>query len=166
MTTITLEPQETKTDATENEFDQWVSTTAESGITRLRFVALSQFDLAVARHLNRLATLRPGWDGEAAPPICRRILLAAREFVSRLPGRIKDSVPVPAVVPMARGAYRPSNLQFEWDDGQRSLELEIETPSTIHYLKWAPDEGVEEENFFDIHDSEHALALVRWFARS
>ena len=165
MTTITLEPQETKTDATENEFDQWVSTTAKLGITRSRFVALSQFDLAVARQLNRLAALRAGWDAEAAPPICRRILLAAREFVSRLPGRIKNSIPAPAVVPMARGADRPSNLQFEWDDGRRSLELEIETPSSMHYLKWAPDEGVEEEDSFDIHDTERALGLVRWFAR-
>jgi hypothetical protein len=166
MTAITLELQETKTDETGNEFDQWVSTTAKLGGTRLRFVTLSQFDLSVARKLDRLAALKAGWDAEAALPICRRILLAAREFVLRLPGSIKGSVPAPAVVPMARGADRPSNLQFEWDDGTRSLELEIETPTTIHYLKWDPDEGCEEEGFFGIRDRDRTSSLIRWFAGS
>ena len=166
MTAITLESQEIKTDETVSGFDQWVSTTAKMGVTRLRFVTLSPFDLSVVRKLDRLATLKAGWDAERAQPICRRILRAARDLVSRLPGNIKGSVPAPAVVPMARGADLPGNLQFEWDDGKRSLELEIETPATIHYLKWAPDEGCEEEDFFDIRDNDRTISLIRWFAGS
>ena len=166
MTAITLESQEIKTDETGSGFDQWVSTTAKIGVTRPRFVTLSAFDLSVANDLDRFAALKTGWDAEAARPICSRVLLAAREFVSRLPGSIKGRVPAPAVVPMARGADLPGNLQFEWDDGKRSLELEIETPTTIHYLKWDPDEGCEEEDFFDIRDTDRAVSLIRWFAGS
>lgn len=61
---------------------------------------------------------------------------------------------------MAKG-----NLQFEWHDGPRSLELEIEDPQTVHYLKWHPEEGVEEEGFFEMQCIDQAEALIRWFRR-
>jgi hypothetical protein len=115
------------------------------------------FQAAVNRQLDHLTTLQPNWDAEGAPQINRELIEAARSFISRLPQNI---VSRPAVVPSAAGS-----LQFEWNEGSRSLELEVETPSTIHYLKWDPEEGIEEEAVFDIHDLDRAVSLIRWFMR-
>ena len=57
------------------------------------------------------------------------------------------------------------NLQFEWSAGRRSLELEIESPATIHYLKWDPNEKVEEEDVFNIGDTDRTVRLIQWFAK-
>ena len=116
-----------------------------------------EFKTVINQELDRLASLPPNWDAEGAPRIDAEIIRAAREFASMLPENIAST---PAVVPSAAG-----NLQFEWDDGTRSLELEVETTSTIHYLKWHPEEGIEEEDFFDIHDVDRAVSLIRWFMR-
>ena len=42
------------------------------------------------------------------------------------------------------------------------FELELETPSTIRYLKWHPEDGIEEEDSFDIDDTDQATTLLRW----
>jgi hypothetical protein len=105
--------------------------------------------------LDRLAALPPGWDREGADPMDPAIVTAARQLVAALPD---DTLGTPAVVPIADG-----NLQLEWNDGPRSLELEIADPRTIHYLKWLPEEGIEEENFFSIDDVGRAVSLIRWF---
>jgi len=115
------------------------------------------FESRVNEELDRLGSLPPNWDCEGAPRLDPAIIEAAREFISRLP---EDIATIPAVVPSAAGT-----LQFEWDAGPRSLELEIETPSTIHYLKWHPEEGVEEEDVFDITDIDRAVLLIQWFMR-
>ena len=39
-------------------------------------------------------------------------------------------------------------LQLEWHDGTKSLELKFESPSSIRYLLWHPENGVEEEPTF------------------
>jgi len=116
-----------------------------------------EFTSRVNQELNRVASLLPNWDREGAPRIDPAIIEAARAFISQLP---EDLAKVPAVVPMATG-----NLQFEWNDGPRSLELEIETPETIRYLRWYPPEGIEEEDSFHIDDLARAEALIRWFMR-
>ena len=67
---------------------------------------------------------------------------------------------MPAVVPMRKG-----NLQFEWHDGPRTLELEIEDPRTIHFLKWHPEAGIEEEDTCSISDADTVTALLEWFAK-
>jgi prevent-host-death family protein len=108
----------------------------------------------VNEELERLAALGPNWDGQGGRPLSRSVIDAARQVASSLAGQIAV---VPAVVPMAKG-----NLQFEWNDGPRSLELEIETPSTIHYLKWHPEEGIEEEGVYDISDVGRSLSLIQW----
>jgi hypothetical protein len=107
------------------------------------------------RELDRLAALPPNWDREGADPMDPEIVAAARKFVAALPEEILG---IPAVVPIAEG-----NLQLEWNQGARSLELEIADPRTIHYLKWLPEEGIEEERFFPIDDLDRAVSLVRWF---
>jgi hypothetical protein len=148
MAPTTLNPEEVGTDATGSEYDRWEPAAYYA----------PEFQAVVNRELDRLGTLEPNWDAEGAPPIDQRIIQAAREFVSRLPEHIAT---IPAVVPSAAG-----NLQFEWNEGRRSLELEIERPSTIHYLKWDSQEGIEEEEVFEIEDIQRATSLIRWFMRS
>ncbi len=110
------------------------------------------------REFNRLAALPPNWDAQGALAIEPEIIAAARRFADRLP---ENLVSAPAVVPMSKG-----NLQFEWHDGPRSLELEIETPETIHYLKWHPEQGIEEEDVFPSTDLAKTEMLLRWFTGS
>lgn len=145
MMLTTIEPDEQTTDRTDGNYDRWVPT---------GYFACD-FEGDVNRALDRLAELPANWDAEGAPPIDHEIIQAARDFVARLP---EDIASVPAVVPSAAGS-----LQFEWNEDRRSLELEIESPSVIHYLKWDPDRGIEEEDVFDINDTDRAVFLIRWF---
>ena len=116
-----------------------------------------EFRVSIEQDLDRLASLPANWDREGAPRIDPAIIRAARHFIARLPPNV---APIPAVVPSAAG-----NLQFEWNAGRRSLELEIENPSTIHYLKWDPNEKVEEEDVFNIEDTDRTVRLIQWFVR-
>jgi hypothetical protein len=116
---------------------------------------ISDFSDRVERQLARMASLSPGWDREEARPIDGAVIEAARGFLSRLG---KHSPPVPDIVPLARGT-----LQLEWHDGPRSLELEFEGPEEIRYLKWHPEEGVEEEDSIAVGDDDQAMSLIRWF---
>ena len=114
--------------------------------------------LSCMAELNELAKLQPNWDGYGASRISPPIIDAARRFIDRLP----ESVPSPpAIVPMS-----PGNLQLEWHEGERVLELEFETPDTIHYLQWDPSEHVEEEDTFPATDVGKAIQLIRWFTKS
>jgi hypothetical protein len=114
------------------------------------------FAEVVDAQLDRLAKLPPNWDAQGAPVIEPEIIAAARRFVGRLPAE----APNPAVVPLARGS-----LQLEWNRGSRSLELEFESPTSIRYLKWHPQEGVEAEESFSVEDIAQAELLIRWFMR-
>jgi predicted DNA-binding antitoxin AbrB/MazE fold protein len=105
--------------------------------------------------IDRLAALRSNWDGYGGPALDRGILDAARRFVANVASNITAR---PLVVPMSSGA-----VQFEWHQGQKILELEVEDASTIHYLKWNPPEGIQEEAVFPINDAEKAIALIGWF---
>ena len=90
--------------------------------------------------LDSLRTLAPNWDGYGAPVIDPAVIDAAKSFIARLP---ENLVSRPHVVPMSNGT-----LQLEWHDGPKSLELEFESPSSIRYLQWHPEQGVEEEDAF------------------
>jgi predicted DNA-binding antitoxin AbrB/MazE fold protein len=105
--------------------------------------------------LDRLASLAPDWDGYGAPPLDRAILEAARRFISQVPWQPAGR---PLVVPLSSGA-----LQFEWHQGEKILELEIEDPATIHFLKWHPPSGIKDEDVFPIDDLTKASNLIRWF---
>jgi hypothetical protein len=50
-------------------------------------------------------------------------------------------------------------LQLEWHSGTRSLELEFESPHSIRYLQWNPDEGIEEEGTLPVTEMETAFHL-------
>ena len=123
-------------------------------------VELSDFDSTVKKQLRRLALLRENWDLEGARSIDPEIIDAATGFVSTLPDNLKSHVAMPEVVPMRKG-----NLQFEWHDGPRTLELEIEDARTIHYLKWHPEAGIEEEDVCSISDMDAVARLIEWFAK-
>jgi hypothetical protein len=123
-------------------------------------VEISDFDSTVKRELRRLASLQDNWDSEGARAIDPEIIDAATDFVSTLPERLKAHVAAPEVVPMRKG-----NLQFEWHDGPRTLELEIEDARTIHYLKWHPEDGIEEESICSISDTNAVAGLLEWFAK-
>jgi hypothetical protein len=113
-----------------------------------------EFRVSIDRELDRLARLPANWDREGAPRVDPAIIRSARHCIAQLPPGL---APIPAVVPSAAG-----NLQFEWSAGRRSLELEFESPSTIHYLKWDPNEGIEED-VFGIEDANRARHLIEWF---
>jgi hypothetical protein len=147
MPPTTLDIDEPETMYAERGYQQWVPAD--------RYVP--DFASCVNQALRRLAALPLDWDHEGAPRIDHAIIEAARRFISQLP---KDINSIPVVVPMAKG-----NLQFEWSKGQRSLELEIETPATIRYLKWHPEADIEEEDSFDINDTDQAVALILWFMK-
>lgn len=148
MAPLTLDLDETPTDMTGSEYDRWEP---------VAYYA-PNFRPVVNQELDRLGKLEPNWDAEGALPIDPAVIDAARTLISRLPDNLAST---PAVVPMRKG-----NLQFEWNDGRRSLELEIEDPGTIHYLKWDSGEGIEEEDLLPIDNIDGAVSLIRWFMGS
>jgi hypothetical protein len=117
--------------------------------------AEANFHRTVSAELDRVAGLQPNWDAQGARRIDATLIAAARSFAAELPF---DRIDPPKVVPMAKG-----NLQFEWHDGERTLELEFEAPRTVHYLKWDSDESIEDEGFFEVGETERAEELIRWF---
>ena len=54
-------------------------------------------------------------------------------------------------------------LQLEWHSGERSLELEFESPSQVHYLQWDPSEGIEEEDVLPLAQKDENHSLIQWF---
>jgi hypothetical protein len=92
----------------------------------------------IVEELERLKDLGPNWDGYGAEPIALRTIEAAQRFICQTPFDLRIR---PQVVPMTRG-----RLQLEWHRGPRSLELEFESPSRVHYLKWDSSAGLEEED--------------------
>jgi hypothetical protein len=105
--------------------------------------------------LRSLGQLSPNWDGYGAPAIDPAVIAAVRSFVARLP---QELAPRPRVVPMSNGM-----VQLEWHAGPRSLELEFESPDSIRYLRWDPEEGIEDEESFPAAEVNIALDLIRWF---
>jgi hypothetical protein len=145
MTSTTIDRERETTDRDSSESDEWV----------VAYYYSPEFRERVEAGLNRLLSLPANWDSDGARTIESQLVEAARKFVGELP---ENLISPPAVVPMAKG-----NLQLEWHSGPRSLELEFESPSMIHYLKWHPEEGVEDEGFFSSDDVDRAVGLIRWF---
>lgn len=115
----------------------------------------AEAERALGARIDRLAALEPNWDGYGAPALDRDILFAAKQFIGWL---ATYTTAQPLVVPMSSGA-----LQLEWHQGQKILELEIEDPTTIHYLQWDPATATEEEGVFPIGDTAKAASLIDWF---
>jgi hypothetical protein len=111
--------------------------------------------VAVDARLDQLAALGPNWDGSGAPAIDRPTLTAARTWVRRLPEWALS--PPPAAVPLSSEA-----LQFEWHSGGRVLEIEFESPAAIHFLKWDPAAGVQDEATYPATDFARSEKLIAW----
>jgi hypothetical protein len=107
--------------------------------------------------LDSLETLEPGWDFEGGPAIDRDIIEAVRRFVRSVPGGI---APRPMVVPLSSG-----RVQLEWHAGRRVLELEFESADTVHYLKWDPENQIEDEGLAAAAETSRLIDLIVWFAR-
>ncbi len=157
MVPLTLEHDVLSTTEMNPAGERWISKSADASPSR--YMPLCKFDLRLHGELDRVERLERNWDAQGACPINSAIIDAARNLISSLPPTVKHQrAPVPAVVPMRKG-----NLQFEWHDGPRTLELEIETRSTVHYLKWHPEAGIEEEDVCPVDDTETLTALIQWF---
>ena len=115
----------------------------------------------LAARLSELSLLEANWDGYGAEPLSREILAAAAEFARWLSGSSSPCGESPTITPMTGG-----RVQFEWHRGQRSLELEFESPTEIHYLQWDSETGVENEDVIPAADREALGALIRWFAEN
>lgn len=110
---------------------------------------------ALDARLDQAAALGANWDGHGAPPIDPAILRAIRGWGQTMPGWA--FAPAPAVVPLSSGA-----LQLEWHVGPRILELEFESPETVHYLRWDPGHGVRDEDTYPAGDRSRSEELVGW----
>ena len=107
--------------------------------------------------LDSLERLEAGWDFESAPAIDREVIEAVRPFVRSVPGGI---APRPMVVPLSSG-----RVQFEWHAGRRVLELEFESADTVHYLKWDPENQIEDEGLIPAAETDQLNDLIAWFTR-
>lgn len=107
------------------------------------------------RQIRQLSTLRRNWNGYGAAPISPVRVKAAATIVRNAPSRFWTGV---FVIPMTEG-----RLQLEWHDGRRSLELEFEDDTSIRYLKWDPQQGVEEEGVIQTADTDRISDLLSWF---
>jgi hypothetical protein len=105
--------------------------------------------------LNRFAKLEPNWDGYGARPINPAVIQEARDLIARIADHINEA---PVIVPTPRGS-----IQLEWHRGPRCLELEFESKVMIHYLKWDPAAGIEDENLVTIYEERKILSLLDWF---
>jgi hypothetical protein len=115
----------------------------------------SEFAREVQSALDSLRALGSNWDGYGALRIDPEVIDAAKMLVATLPDRRASGA---RVVPMSNGT-----LQLEWHQGSKSLELEFESPSSIRYLQWHPEQQIEEEDSFPIANGEKPLRLIRWF---
>jgi hypothetical protein len=110
---------------------------------------------ATIGRIEQLALLPHDWNGYGAYPIDSKVIESASRFIDLLP---PDAISTPQVVPMTGG-----RLQFEWHRGNRSLELEFETPTLIHYLKYDPDREIEEEATLPVDETTRLMELLHWF---
>ncbi|MCX7011155.1 MAG: hypothetical protein NTW86_01075 [Candidatus Sumerlaeota bacterium] len=114
------------------------------------------FEANVNRELIEVSRLKPNWDGYGAPAIPKPILTAARKILRPLAKR--SDIPTPYVVALMGG-----RLQFEWYEGEKCLEIEVETSERAHYLKSDPDHDIDEEDVYRLSDTERTIGLIKWF---
>ena len=113
----------------------------------------------VKEEVLSLKDLEKNWDGDGADTINLSVIDGMVYFVDEVLWAM-DDIPVPYIIPGGCGC------QFEWHLGKKSLEIEFEDEKTIHYLKWDPGYGVEEEDIFSTDDDNwvnRCMGLLLWF---
>jgi hypothetical protein len=131
------------------------STTASSSLVEQRLPSQIK-EIMTYENLNNLKDLERGWDGYGAEPISLSVIARASKFIATFGNSFGGA---PQIVPMTKG-----RLQFEWHQGNRSLEVEIGDSSEIHYLKWDSDLDLAEEDVASISDKETVQDILAWFS--
>jgi hypothetical protein len=86
--------------------------------------------LDVAREIDEIATLKPGWDGHDAPVLSGLVASRAFLLLLSLEDATGGAVPLPATVaPIADGG-----LQLEWDRDRLQIEVQVAPDGTYGYL--------------------------------
>jgi hypothetical protein len=86
--------------------------------------------LDVAREVDEIATLEPGWDGHDAPALSGLAASRAILLLLSLGDAADGAVPLPATVdPIADGG-----LQLEWDRDRLQNEVQVAPDGTYGYL--------------------------------
>lgn len=111
--------------------------------------------VALDARLDQIAALGSNWDGQGAASVDPAMIRAVRSWGPTMPGWAFASPP--AVVPLSTGA-----VQLEWRCDGRLLELEFEAPDRIHYLRWDPPGGIEDEDTIPVADRASAERLLAW----
>ncbi|MBW8000439.1 MAG: hypothetical protein FVQ80_00250 [Planctomycetes bacterium] len=125
---------------------------AEDSTTNRRYTASSLIEKAIDT-LEELSRLPVGWDSYGSPRISDDIIDAAKNFLGQLE---YEYVEVPHIIPISGGG-----IQFEWQVGDRELELEFIDSVTISFLKVRNDEPIE-ENQFNRNDFNASRNVIQW----
>lgn len=125
-------------------------TTADSVYT-----ITSLFEKAIV-DLDELSTLPTDWDSYGSPKVSNELINVAKMFLSQLK---YDFIDAPHVVPISGGG-----VQFEWQIGERELELEFMDAETIGCLKVRNDEPIEESQF-NRNNLQAAQKAIQWLKR-
>ena len=108
---------------------------------------------SVERQCQQLTDLAPNWDSYGARPVNPITAKAAIEVLRRVvPSSLKVA---PVVVPTTAGG-----LQFEWNVGTRSLEMEFSGPAQVSILYCGEDAEWEKDLAADLTPLSQALARI------
>lgn len=103
--------------------------------------------------LDQLTNLPDNWDSYNSPSISSRLLMNAKNFLSSLEF---ENISPPRVVPISGGG-----IQFEWQYGNRELEVEFVEDNIVGYLKVVNDQPTGEGQF-SISDYDSGRLLTKW----
>ena len=120
--------------------------------TDIDYTTTSRFEKAYD-DLIRLANLPFDWDSYGSPKIPNELIKTAEIFLDSLE---YEDITQLLIVPVSGGG-----IQFEWQIGDRELELEFIDSNTIAYLKVCNDEPLEEGQF-NLNDIIPSRDIIRW----
>lgn len=109
----------------------------------------------LVKEIQSLHDVKDDWKKFGIDPINEHSIAVAIDFVRSIDTPLLVR---PKVVPMTKGRF-----QLEWHRGPRSLEIEFETPSLAHYLKWDSSSKIQEEDVILTSKRECLLDLIAWF---
>lgn len=116
-------------------------------------------DNSVREVMDRIGTisaLTKGWDGHEGQSPPPDLIQKARKyliFLFKLSEKLNLTWQAPFVSPVANG-----NIQFEWDKGDKHLEIEFDDQGLYHILQ----ETADKQSEFQVRDFMETLDLVRW----
>ena len=90
----------------------------------------SNWRAGVLEKLSTFKKLPHSWNSYGSPPPSDKAIKNAASFLMMMSD---ENLPRPRVIPISGGG-----IQFEWNYGERELELEFRPDGTFEYL-WVPD---------------------------